>query len=147
VSITIKPRAIDPDILIDGARAALLASGAVTAITSAIYSEIAAEGSTGPYVVLSLPSVVYESTYQGPTINALLDVSAYTEGNSTTTVRALMAACVSALIDSSWVIAGMTMISANMEESGSGFRSLTQVTNGIIVRGRQATIRVRALKN
>jgi hypothetical protein len=59
----------------------------------------------------------------------------------------LMAACVSALIDSSWVIAGMTMISANMEESGSGFRSLTQVTNGIIVRGRQATIRVRALKN
>jgi hypothetical protein len=39
--ITSAPRAIDPDLLIDGCRAALLASGAVTAITSAIYSEIA----------------------------------------------------------------------------------------------------------
>jgi hypothetical protein len=146
MTITSVARSIDVDIVIDGCRAALLASGAVTAITSNIFSEIAFEGTTGPYVVLSLASVVYESTYQGPTINALLDVSAYTTGNSTTTVRALITACLAALIDSSWVIAGMTTVGATMEMSGSGFRSLTEVSNGVIIRGRQFTLRVIALK-
>jgi acyl-coenzyme A thioesterase PaaI-like protein len=91
--------------------------------------------------------VVYESTYQGPTINALLDVSAYTTGNSTTTVRALITACLAALIDSAWSIVGMTTVGATMEMSGSGFRSLTQVVAGQIVRGRQFTLRVIAEKN
>jgi hypothetical protein len=144
--ITSAPKAIDVDVLVDAARAALLASSAVTAITSSIFSEIAVEGSTGPYVVLSLPSVVYESTYQGPTINALLDVSAYTTGNSTTMVRALITACLAALIDSAWAIAGMTTVGATMEMSGAGMRSLTEVSNGVLTRGRQFTLRVIALK-
>jgi hypothetical protein len=147
VTLTSTPRAIDPDLLIDGARAALLASGAVTTITSNIYSEIAGEGTTGPYVVLALASVTYASSYNDPTISALLDVSAYTTGNSTTTVRALITACLAALIDSPWSIAGMTTVGATMEMSGAGMRSLTEVVDGTIIRGRQATIRVIALKN
>ncbi|HEY8309617.1 MAG TPA: hypothetical protein VIG47_03640 [Gemmatimonadaceae bacterium] len=119
----------------------------MTAITSNVYSEIASEGSTGAYVILSLPSVVYQSSYAIPTISALLDVSAYTTGNSTTTVRALITACLAALIDSPWAIAGMTTVGATMEMSGAGMRQITQVVDGTIIRGRQVTIRVIALKN
>jgi hypothetical protein len=157
VSITVKPKAIDVDLIIDGARSQLLTNATVATATAipnttptqyAIYSEIAPEGTTGAtaYVVLSLPSVTYQSNYNDPTINALLDVSAYTTGNSTTTVRALITACLAALIDAPWAITGMTTISVNMEESGSGFRSLTSAVNGVIVRGRQFTVRIRALK-
>jgi hypothetical protein len=73
-------------------------------------------------------------------------VSAYTTGNSTTTVRALITACLAALIDASWAIAGMTTVGATMEMSGSGFRSLTEVSNGVTIRGRQITIRIIAAK-
>lgn len=38
------PRAIDVDVLVDGARAAVLASGAVTAITDRIVPEVAKAG-------------------------------------------------------------------------------------------------------
>jgi hypothetical protein len=149
--ITINPRALDVDTIIDGARTALLANAAVTAVTSNIFSEIAPEGTTAPYVVLALASVVYESTYNGPKVNALLDVSCYTKPPgpnwSTASVRALMAACVSALIDTAWTIAGMTMMSADMEEAGTGFRQTSTVVSGVMTRGRQATVRVRALKN
>jgi hypothetical protein len=157
MTITIKPKAIDVDVLVDAARSQLLTNATVVASTAipnttptqyAVYSEIAPEGITGAaaYVVLALASTVYQSNYNDPTISALLDVSAYTTGNSTTTVRALITACLAALIDSSWVIAGMTTVGATMEMSGSGFRSLTEVSNGVIIRGRQFTLRVIALK-
>lgn len=142
--------ALDIDALVDGCRAALLANSVITtALDTAhfpkrIASELIAEGVTRPAIVLSIASAVYESTYQGPTVSVLMDVSCYTDGESTTTVRALMKACLTALIDTPWTATGLLIQSANMEESGAGFRQITEVTNGIITRGRQATIRIRA---
>jgi hypothetical protein len=157
VSITVKPKAIDVDILIDAARSQLLTNATVATTTAipntsptqhAIYSELAPEGTTGApaYIVLSLASVTYQSNYNDPTINALLYLRAYTTGNSTTTVRALITACLAALIDAPWAITGMTTVGATMEMSGAGMRSVTSVTNGVITRGRQFTLRVIALK-
>jgi hypothetical protein len=145
--ITIIPRALDPDVIVDGARAALLANSTVAAAVAArIYPELAPEGSIAPFIVLALASTIYESAYNDPMVNALLDVSCYTEGVSTTAVRALMTACLTALIDTPWAIAGLTKITANMEEAGTGFRNLTTVENGLVIRGRQATLRIRAEK-
>jgi hypothetical protein len=64
VSVT---RALDPDALIDGARAALLANGTIaTALNTAsnpgrIANEMVAQGTPPPYIVLALASTVYES--------------------------------------------------------------------------------------
>lgn len=146
MSITRVPKALDVDCILDGARAALLASGAVAAITTRIYPRQAPEGAASPYIVLALASTVYESTYNTPTINTLLDVSCYVEGWSTATVRALTTACLAALIDAPWTAAGLTIESANMEEAGTGIRDVDDVTSGKMVRGKQATIRVRAMK-
>src|SRR5438270_8068772 len=102
-------RALDVDALIDGARAALLANGTITtalgitlsppANLGRIANEIVAEGITAPYIILALASTVFESPYQEPTINTLMDVSCYTQGGSTTQVRTLMTACIAALVD------------------------------------------------
>jgi hypothetical protein len=147
MSFTVIPRALDPDVIVDGARAALLANSTVAGYVAArIYPELAPEGAAAPFVVLALASTVYESNYNDPMVAALLDVSCYTEGTSTTAVRALMTACLTALIDTSWQVPGLTKITANAEESGTGMRQITEVVNGTIIRGRQATIRVRALK-
>jgi hypothetical protein len=147
MSFTVIPRALDPDVIVDGARAALLANSTVAGYVAArIYPELAPEGAAAPFVVLALASTVYESNYNDPMVAALLDVSCYTEGVSTTAVRALMTACLTALLDTPWTIPGLTKIAASMEDAGAGLRNLTTVESGVVVRGRQATIRVRAEK-
>jgi type IV secretory pathway TrbD component len=150
VSVT---RALDPDALIDGARAALLANGTIaTALNTAsnpgrIANEMVAQGTTPPYIVLALASTVYESPYGEAVINALMDVSCYTQGASTTLVRQLIVACVAALVDTAWTATGFALWSVSMEESGSGIRSVTSVdSSGVITRGRQITVRIRAMK-
>lgn len=150
-------RALDVDALIDGARAALLANGAITtalAITLSppanlgrIANEIVAEGITAPYIILALASTVFESPYQEPTINTLMDVSCYTQGGSTTQVRTLMTACIAALVDTAWTATGFAIWSVSLEEGGSGIRNVTSVeAGGIVMRGRQCTVRIRAAK-
>jgi hypothetical protein len=157
MSFTVIPRALDPDVIVDGARAALLANSTVAGYVAArIYPELAPEGAAAPFVVLALASTVYESNYNDPMVAALLDVSCYTEGASTTAVRALMTACLTALIDTSWQVPGLTKIAATMEDGdgnlpggsgGTGFREVPpEVINGVIVRGEQFTIRVLAEK-
>jgi hypothetical protein len=146
-------RAVDIDALIDGARAALLANSTIAAALDTahqpgrIANEMVAQGTTPPYIVLALASTVYESAYQEPTINALMDVSCYTQGASTTLVRQLVTTCVSALVDTAWTATGFALWSVNMEEGGSGMRSITSVdSSGVITRGRQITLRIRAAK-
>lgn len=152
VVIPINPRAIDADTLIDGARSALVANATIASLLNIatypnrIAPEAIEEGVTAPYIVLALASVVYESDYNLPGVNALLDVSCYTEGFSTTTVRQLMTACLSSLLDVPWTASGMTLTAVTMEESGTGVRPVSVVTNGIMTRGRQATIRIHATK-
>lgn len=146
-------RAVDVDALIDGARTQLLTNSTITtALDTAhfpkrIASELIAEGTTPPYIVLALASTIYESPYGEAVINTLLDVSCYTQGESTTTVRALMVACIASLVDSAWTATGFQIWSVNLEESGAGIRNVTTTEpGGIIMRGRQVTIRVRAKK-
>jgi hypothetical protein len=140
-------RALDPDALVAGARVALLANATVAGLVGAsVHPEVAPEGAPSPYIVLALASVVYESRYNDPAINALMDVSAYTTGWSTTTIRALIPACLTALIDTPWTATGLLLNAVTMEESGAGFRQVSAVTNGTMVRGRQFTIRVHASK-
>jgi hypothetical protein len=141
------PRAIDAWVLLDGARAALLANSTVAGfVGTRIYPGVAQEGTAAPYIVLALASTIYESPYQDPTLNTLLDVSAYTSGGSTTTVRTLITACITALVDTPWTAAGLAIQSANMEEAGTGFREVDTVDSGVMTRGRQLTLRVRAAK-
>lgn len=149
--------ALDVDALIDGARAALLASAAITtalAITISppanlgrIANEIISEGIQPPYIVLALASTVFESPYQEPTISTLMDISCYTQGGSTTQVRALMTACIAALVDTAWTATGFAIWSVSLEEGGSGIRNVTSVEpDGQVMRGRQVTLRIRAAK-
>jgi len=150
--ITSVTRSLDADNLIDGARLQLLANSYITTTLATatnpkrIANEIVEEGTLPPYIVLALASTVYESSYSEAAINTLLDVSCYTEGASTAIVRALIAACVTALVDTAWTAAGLTIWSVSLDESGTGIRNVTAVTNGVITRGRQATLRVRAAK-
>jgi hypothetical protein len=151
--LTSKPRAIDTDVLLDGARAALLANATIAAATAipgtsptqyGIYPRAAPETATAPYIILALPSVVYASSYQDPTLNTLMDVSCYTSGWSTTTVRAMLKAVLTALVDTAWTASGVNIESANIEEAGTGVRDVDVVANGVMVRGKQVTLRVRA---
>jgi len=152
MSITSATRAVDVDLLIAGAMAGLAANSTIsTALDLAnhpkrIANEVVAAGVTAPYIVLALASTIYESPYNEAVINTLMDVSAYTEGESTTQVRSLIQACITALIDTAWTAAGFSLWSVTMEEAGTGIRSVTSVTNGVISRGRQITLRVRAMK-
>src|SRR3954451_8380143 len=108
-------RAVDTDSLIDGAPAALLANSTITtALNTAsnpgrIANEMIAQGTTPPYIVLALASTVYESPYGEAVINALMDVSCYTQGASTTLVRQLIVACVAALVDTAWTATGFAL--------------------------------------
>lgn len=146
-------RAVDVDALIDGARTQLLTNSTITtALNTAanpkrIANEMIAQGTTPPYIVLALASTVYESPYGEAVINTLLDVSVYTQGESTTTVRALMVACIAALVDTVWTATGFQIWSVTLEEGGTGIRNVTSVNAGVITRGRQVTIRVRARKS
>src|SRR5262252_8696364 len=148
MSITSATRAVDVDLLIAGAMAGLAANSTIsTALDLAhnpkrIANEVVAAGVTTPYIVLALASTIYESPYHEAVINTLMDVSAYTEGESTTQVRTLIQACITALIDTTWTAAGFSLWSVTMEEAGTGIRSVTSVTNGVITRGRQITLRV-----
>jgi hypothetical protein len=142
--LTSKPRAVDTDVLLDGARAALLANATIAGITTQIYPRAAPETAQAPYIILALASVVYASPYQDPTLNCLLDVSCYTSGWSTTTVRAMLKAVLTALVDTAWTASGVNIESANIEESGTGVRDVDVVANGTMTRGKQVTIRVRA---
>jgi hypothetical protein len=157
MSFTVIPRAIDPGAIREGVRTALLANSTVAGYVAArIYPGIAPEGAAAPYVILTRVSMVYASSYNDPIVNALIDVSAYTEGDSTTVVRALITACLTALIDTQWTIPGLRLIAATMEDGdgnlpggsgGTGFREVPpEVINGVIVRGEQFTIRVLAEK-
>src|SRR5215831_5695290 len=138
MSITSATRAVDVDLLIAGAMAGLAANSTIsTALDLAnhpkrIANEVVAAGVTAPYIVLALASTIYESPYN--------------EGESTTQVRSLIQACITALIDTAWTAAGFSLWSVTMEEAGTGIRSVTSVTNGVISRGRQITLRVRAMK-
>jgi hypothetical protein len=161
VTLTSAPRATDWDCILDDARATLIANATIAAtlpITASptdpnggkIASNAVAEGTASPYIVLALIPT-YESTYGIPGINGLLDISCYAEGWGTRTVRALMKAALSALLDGAWVTTamaaeGVRLISANAEEPGTGGRPADTVTNGVMVRGKQFTIRVRAAK-
>jgi hypothetical protein len=150
--ITSATRALDVDALIDGARAALLANSTIaTALNTAanpkrIANEVIAPGVTAPYIVLNLPSTVYASPYGEAVVNVLMDVSVYTDGESTTLVRSLLKACITALVDTVWTATGFVIWSVSLEEDGAGIRSLTDVLNGVITRGRQVTLRIRAQK-
>jgi len=151
-ALTSVTRAIDTEALVDGARAQLLTNSFITTTLATatnpkrIANEIVEEGTLPPYIVLSLASGVYESTYSEAALNTLLDVSCYTEGASTMTVRALLTACVTALVDLPWTAAGLTIWSVSLDESGTGIRNVTAVNNGVITRGRQVTLRVRVAK-
>jgi hypothetical protein len=145
-------RAVDPDNLIDGARAALIANSTIaTALDIAhhptrIASEVIAQGVTPPYIVLDLASVVYDPVYE-TVVNVLMDVSCYTAGDSTTVVRQLIDACITALVDTAWTATGFAVWSVTMSEQGSGIRHVApQVVNGVTVRGRQFTPRIRAAR-
>jgi hypothetical protein len=156
--ITRIARAIDPGAIREGARTALLANSTVSGYVGGvrIYPALAPEGAAAPYVVLGRVSMVYASSYNDPIVNALIDVSAYTEGDSTTVVRALITACLTALIDTPWTIPGLRLVDATMENGdgnlpggsgGLGFREPPpEVINGVILRGEQFTIRVLAEK-
>ena len=143
-------RAVDADALVDGARAALIANTtiattlAVSSNPQRIANEVIEEGVTPPYITLALASVVYESPYDEAVINCLIDVSCYTQGASTTTVRALMKAALTALVDTAWTATNFAIWSVNMEEAGTGIRNTTDTASGVIMRGRQATIRIHA---
>lgn len=141
------PDAADPDILKDGARAKLLANSAVAGIVGTrIFPDIAPQGTASPWVILSLPSTVYAGGYQEPILNSLMDISCYAVEYSTTTVRALLKACIGALVDSSWTVADAVLLTANIQLDGTGWRTIDNVTAGVVTRGRQATIRIWALR-
>lgn len=150
--ITSATRAVDVDLLVAGAIAALAANSTISTDLDLahnpkrIANEVIAEGVGFPYIVLSLPSVVYASPYGETALNVLMDVSCYTQGDSTTMVRALIKAAITALVDTVWTATGFVLWSVNMEEDGTGIRSLTDTVNGVITRGRQVTIRIHAAK-
>jgi hypothetical protein len=152
MAITAPTRAVDVDTMIAGAMNALEANGTIsTALDLAhhpkrIANEVVAAGVTAPYIVLALASTIFESPYSEAVVNTLMDVSAYTVGESTMQVRSLIEACITALIDTAWTAAGFALWSVTMEEAGTGIRNTTSVTNGVITRGRQITLRVRAKK-
>jgi hypothetical protein len=146
-------RALDPDALVDGAARALRANATIAAALDIanhperVASGMVEQGATPPYIVLALPSVVYASPYGAAALNCLMDVSIYTQGSSTRLVRQLLTACLAALVDTAWTAAGFAIWSVNMEEAGSGLRAVDAVEpGGAIIRGRQATLRIRAAK-
>lgn len=139
--------ALDPDVFRDSARASLLASSTVTALAgSRIFPDVAPEGTASPWVTLSLPSTVVQGAYQQPILNSLMDISCYSEGWSTTAVRALLVACLAALMDTPLVVAGYTVMAATNQLDGTGWRTADSVVSGVMTRGRAATIRILALK-
>jgi hypothetical protein len=61
-------------------------------------------------------------------INALMDVSCYTQGASTTLVRQLIVACVAALVDTAWTAAGFVAVVG--ERGGIGERNTLRDFSG-----------------
>src|SRR5262245_24357732 len=143
-------RSVDVDKVVDGVRAALLANpGVAAAVGTRIGPGVMPPGTAYPYVTLNRATTTYTSPYYEPTINMLVDVAAYdsdpgTDGYATTRVRKLAFDCLTALIDTHWTVPGMTIVSAEMESPQTGFRTLDEVINGVMVRGRQFTVRVQA---
>lgn len=142
---------IDIEVIVDGARAALIANNTVRSLVKAaaddpslsrIVAEVAKEGTPTPFVTLALVAPVFNSSYGNAVINTLLDVGAYVDGWNTDVVRALIKACLRALIVDSWTIPGMTLNAATMEMAGTGFRNTSDIIAGTMRRGRQFTLRV-----
>lgn len=148
MTLTAPTRALDYRPVRVAIRAALLASGAVTAIVSArIFPDDDVAGGIYPFLTVSVPSAVPDYDYSGSRLNGLFDIIAVDrrpkEQSTTAVVDALAYAVQTALVDTIWAIPGYTMVGRQIE--GVRPYTLTDVS-GQVERYVAVTLRVIAEK-
>ena len=152
---TVPASATDWDCVLDDARASLVANPTIASTLAIatnpkrIAPRIIAEGVAFPSIVLQF-TPTYQSTFSNPMIAGFLDVSCYTTGESTTMVRSLLTAALATLVDTPWIDSAMTAagvaLVSQTREPDTAIRDLDEVIEGRIIRGKQATIRLTAMK-